>query len=125
MLSSGKPKALVSALDIYILQALTAQPIDFSPSVGKFYSYPHFTGWNLLVSEVCEHVPVSTEMVESFQDRLDLPKEQFEVENYLQIQVGCNEEFCQKENQGNFFSQESLNVSFQYFQSKLRHFDLS
>jgi len=53
---------------------------------------------------VCEHVPVSTELVASFQDRLSLPKVQFEVENYSQIQVESNEEFCQKENQGIFFS---------------------
>lgn len=70
-------------------------------------------------------MPVSTELVESFQDRLSLPKVQFEVENYSQIQVECNEEFCQKANQGNFFCQEGLNVSFQYFQNKLCNFDLS
>lgn len=47
-------------------------------------------------------MPVSTELVESFQDRLGLPEVQFEVENYSQIQVECSEEFCQKEKTGAF-----------------------
>lgn len=47
-------------------------------------------------------MPVSTELVESFQDRLGLPEVQFEVENYSQIQVECSEEFCQKEKTGQF-----------------------
>lgn len=110
---------------MYVLLALTAQPIDFSSSVGKFYSYPHFTGWNLLSSKVCEHVPVSTELVESFQYRQLLPKVQFEVENYSQILIEYNAEFCQEENRGKHFSQGSLNVSFQYFQNKLYNFHLS
>lgn len=69
-------------------------------------------------------MPVSTELVESFQDRLGLPEVQFEVENYSQIQVECSEEFCLKKNQGHFFSQEDLNVSFLYFQIKLCNSEL-